>query len=166
MTSCDSKMNNMVNLESDFNSRIHTTDIETDLFKLLGKTTYEKHLKDFENIDWEKEYWKENRSNHFNVPDLEVLDNVTSKYFTISVCPNTQESFQYYVGFGNHNLNNETGKVTRVIKIYGTSSTNQERIKELIKLFFEKDYKKLQEKLDNLDFFEELDDAYENIETK
>ena len=146
-----------------FTSRIHTIDLETDWFNQLGETTLDKHLDDFNNIDWKSEYWKEDKSETYNATDLEVLDIENSRYLSVSVCPNTHESFQFYVGLGTHNKNLENGEITRKVRLYGTTTDNPKITKNIIKLFFYRDFEELENQLKKMDFFEELDDGYQNI---
>lgn len=147
-----------------FTSRLHTTEFETDWYRPLGHTTLEKHLADFKSIDWADEYWKEDSAETFNWPDLEVLDGQNSKYLSVSVCPMTHNSFQFYVGLGVHNENSDNGRVTRTVRLYGTATDKPDRTIALIKLFFDRDFDKLNRHLERLDFFDEIEDMYQNIE--
>lgn len=147
-----------------FISRVHTTDLKTDWYKPLGPTNLIKHLKDFKSIDWEREYWKEDSAKTYEASDLEVLDEENSKYFSISVCPNTFESFQFYVGLGKQIENPENGNIKRTIRLYGTATDEPEKALSLLRLFFAQDFDKLEEQLAALDFFEEIEDVYHNIE--
>jgi len=156
---CNNQKPNMDN----FTSRIHTIDLKTDLFNPLGPTTLDKHLIDFNNINWKTEYWKEDKSETYNATDLEVLDVENSKYLSVSVCPNTHDSFQFYVGLGSHNKNPENGQITRKVRLYGTATDDPEKTKEIIRLFFFRDFENLNRQLKKMDFFEELDDGYQNI---
>lgn len=149
---------------AEFTSRIHTTDLDTDWYRPLGQTTLEQHLANFLSINWESEYWKGDSAETFNAPDLEVLDHKSSKYLSVSVCPNTHESFQFYIGLGTQSENTNTDQVKRIVRLYGTGSDNPDKVIALIKLFFERDFDGIDRLLKDLDFFEELEDLYQNIE--
>lgn len=148
---------------TDFISRIHTTDYETDSYKLLGKTDYKKHIDDFEKINWSDEYWKEDREMTFNFPDLEVLDLQEGKYLSISLAPNTEDSFQYIIGLGNHRETSDLSP-TRTVKLYGTESESKELPRRLIQLIFERDYAQIDEEMKKLYLFDEVEDFYLNGE--
>jgi len=151
-------------MKTDFISRIHKTDYETDSYKLLGKTDYEKHIADFNKINWHDEYWKEYRDLTFNFPDLEVLDENNGKYLSISLAPNTEDSFQYSIGFGNHKENSGGQMPTRIVKLYGTESENKELPTKLIRLIFDRDYEQIDNELNKLFLFDEIEDLYINQE--
>lgn len=150
-------------MDAEFTSRIHTTDLEPDWYRPLGQTTFEQHLANFQSINWESEYWKGDSAETFNAPDLEVLDHKSSKYLSVSVCPNTHESFQFYIGLGTHNENPNTGQIKRTVRLYGTGTDKPDKVIALIKLFFDRDYDEIERLLKDLDFFEELDDLYQDI---
>jgi hypothetical protein len=148
----------------EFTSRIHTTDLKTDWYRLLGETSLDKHLINFASIDWKNNYWQEDKAESFNFPDLEVLDQQSLKYLSISVCYNTPENFQFCAGLGTHNKNLKNGKVTRTVQLYGTATDNPDKVLELVKLFFNRDFDKLDKQIKTLDFLEEIEDLYQNIE--
>lgn len=156
--------NHSTETSAEFTSRIHTTDLDTDWYRPIGQTTLEQHLANFQSINWESEYWKGDSAETFNAPDLEVLDHKTSKYLSVSVCPNTHESFQFYIGLGTQSENTNTGQVKRIVRLYGMGSDNPDKVTSLLKLFFERDFDGICRLLKDLDFFEELEDLYQNIE--
>lgn len=151
-------------MKTDFISRIHKANYESDSYKMLGKTDYEKHLADFNNIKWSDEYWKEYRDLTFNFPDLEVLDEKSGKYLSISLAPNDEDSFQFSIGLGNHKENANGGNPTRTVKLYGTESENDELPKKLIRLIFDRDYEQINSELNELFLFDEIEDVYINQE--
>ncbi|PQB05785.1 hypothetical protein BST85_13435 [Aureitalea marina] len=111
-------------MENEFVSRIHTTDLETDLYQLLGKTSLEKHISDFENVDWKADYKKEFNSMNFNMPDLEVLSKNDSKYLSVSIAPDTEDNYQYTIGLGTHLETDDPNNPNRKVKLYMTESEN------------------------------------------
>jgi hypothetical protein len=140
--------NRQKNMENEFVSRIHTTDLETDFYNLLGKTSLKKHISDFEKVDWKGEYKKEFNSMEFNMPDLEVLSKNDSKYLSVSVAPNTEDSFQFVIGLGTHE---ETG-----------DKKNAEIPKKFFDLFFERKFDEINSELDGLYLMDEIEDVYKN----
>jgi hypothetical protein len=155
--------NGQENMENDFVSRIHTTDLESDLYRLLGKTSLEKHISDFENVDWKGDYKKEFNSMEFNMPDLEVLSKNDSKYLSVSVAPNTEDSFQYVIGLGNHLETDHPNNPNRTVKLYMTESENVEIPKKFIDLFFKRDFSKINAELQELYLMDEIEDVYKNV---
>ncbi len=153
---------------SGFESRLHESSYHTDFFKILGPTKLEKHIKDFERIDWETEYWKENNQETFNSPDLEVLDKNSNRYLSVSVCPNTHDSYQFYFGLGNHieTIIEDSIVINRTIKLYGSLTNNPKDVEFIFHLFFERKYEDLNIELNRMDFWEEIEDKYLNIENE
>ena len=147
-----------------FESRIHTTEMEIDWYKFLGKTSLDKHLEDFDRINWKEDYWKEDENKTYNSPDLEVLNTTNSKYLSISVCPNTFDSYQFFIGYGTHKTDESQNQIYRTVKLYGTATDQKEDVKDFIRLFFTGNLTKLESRLEKLDFFEELEDVYQNID--
>ncbi|MEH6537836.1 MAG: hypothetical protein V7719_15650 [Psychroserpens sp.] len=149
-------------MKTNFVSRIHKTDYETDSYKVLGKTDYEKHLTDFNKINWSDEYWKEFRDLTFNFPDLEVLDDKNGKYLSISLAPNADDSFQFTIGLGNHKENGSGQNPIRTVKLYGTESENKELPKKIIRLIFDNNYEQIDFELNKLFLIDEIEDVYIN----
>ncbi len=149
-------------METDFASRIHISDYETDSYKLLGKTEYEKHIDDFEQINWSDEYWKEDSNMTFNFPSLEVLDLKEGRYLSISQAPNTDDSFQFVIGLGKHRENSNPQNPTRTVKLYGTESENKELPRKFIQLIFARNYEQIDEEVKKLYLFDEIEDLYVN----
>lgn len=149
-------------MKNEFISRIHTIDLEADLYQLLGKTSLEKHLSNFEKIDWKNDYQKEFNAMSFNMPDLEVLSRKDSKYLSISLAPNTKDSFQFIIGLGTHFEGNNSNNPNRKVKLYMTESENTEVPKEFINLFFKKDFDGINSKLKEMYLMDEIEDLYNN----
>lgn len=149
-------------MENEFVSRIHTTDLETDLYRFIGKTSLEKHISDFENVDWKGDYKKQLNSMEFNMPDLEVLSKNDSKYLSLSVAPNTEDSFQYVIGLGIHEENGTSNNPKRKVKLYMTESENAEVPKKIFALFFERNFDEINSELDRLYLMDEIEDVYKN----
>jgi len=149
-----------------FVSRIHKSTHQEDWFKLLGTSNLKKHIKDFENIDWDKEYWQQNKSNEYNNPDIEVIDEKNSIYLSISVVPDTFESYQFCIGIGTHKetIINEKINVERNIRLYLSGTDNISKPKEIIRLFFNREFKKIESEIKQMDFFFETEDNYLNLE--
>lgn len=87
---------------------------------------------------------------------------------SISVCPLTIETYQYQIGVGHHEekIDNNKTLYNRTIKLYGTNTNNEDEIKEIIELFFDSDYSKFEDKINNLDFFDEIEDVYFNLNSE
>ena len=166
LISCQEKKtensNGQKNMENEFVSRIHTADLETDFYRLLGKTSLAKHISDFENVDWKDDYWKEFNSMGFNMPDLEVLSKNDSKYLSVSVAPNTDDSFQYIIGLGTHEETGDPNNPNRKVKLYMTESENVEIPKKFFDLFFGRDFDGINSELDGLYLMDEIEDVYKN----
>ena len=159
--SCNNKNEKEKNSHIDnFTYRIHTTDLETDYYKLKGKTTKENFIKEFKNIEWIKEYQKFSNNEEFNFPDIEIMDNLNGKYLSISIAPNTLETSQFVIGIGNHKI--FENKIERTVKLYWTETDDQIKITELISLFFNRETDSLKKRIDNLDF-DEIEDLYLNV---
>lgn len=150
-------------MENEFVSRIHTTELETDFYRLLGKTSLEKHISDFESVDWKNDYVKEFNSMNFNLPNLEVLNKTDSKYLSVSVAPNTEDSFQYVIGLGTHKETGDPSNPKRKVKLYMTESENAEIPKKYFDLFFKKDFEGINSELDGLYLMDEVEDVYKNV---
>ncbi|MET1259889.1 hypothetical protein ABV409_11115 [Flagellimonas sp. DF-77] len=155
---------NRLDVKNEFVSRIHTTDLETDLYQILGKTSYVKHVSDFENVNWKTDYSKEFRSGTYNMPDIEVLSKIDSKYLSISVAPDNHNPmlFQFIIGLGTHSETNNLKEPSRKVKIYLTESQNEEIPKKLIAQFFERDFNKINIELSKLYLLDEIEDVYIN----
>ncbi|MFH4968754.1 hypothetical protein V8G61_11180 [Gaetbulibacter sp. M240] len=150
------------NMENEFVSRIHTTELEADLYQLLGKTSFEKHISDFEKVDWNSDYEKEFNSMDFNMPDLEVLSKNDSKYLSVSISPNTDDIYQFIIGLGTHLETNNPNNPNRKVKLYMTESDNKEVPKKFIDLFFKREFAKINSELDKLYLMDEIEDVYNN----
>ncbi|WBU90857.1 hypothetical protein [Cellulophaga omnivescoria] len=157
----DAKIDSL-EIVDEFISRIHTSSMESDLYQILGKTSLEKHNTDFENIDWKSNYWKEFKSETFNMTDLEVLNRYEQRYLSISTAPNTEDSFQFVVGFGTHFERDDPNNPYRKIKLYMTETENEQIPKELIGLFLKKDFDGVKSKLKNFYLMDEIEDLYRN----
>lgn len=145
-------------------SRIHSSNDEIDYYNYLGKKTLKEHLDIFESINWENEYWIQDSLNEFNVPDLEIMNEEESRYLSISVCPNTINTYQYMIGLGTHDIiikENDT-IVKRTVKLYGTKDNNINIPKKLIKHFYNGNYEKIKKEIDSMDYFDEIEDVYKN----
>jgi len=165
LISCkDKKSENSIgqNIENEFVSRIHTTNLETDLYRPLGKTSLEKHIKDFEDVDWKNDFIKEFNSMNFNLPDLEVLSKNDSKYLSVSIAPNTEDSFQYIIGLGTHLETGDPNYPNRKVKLYMTESENEEIPKKFFNLFFNRDFEGINSELERFYLMDEIEDVYEN----
>jgi hypothetical protein len=166
LASCKKNLTDKSNMEiasNGFSSRIHTPEMETDVYKLLGTTSYEKHLKDFESVDWKKDYWNEYRSNSFNMTDLEVFSENDSRYLSISTSPDTDDTFQFYIGYGTQIETEKPRNPKRIVKMYLTESESDDVPKEFIELFFRQDFDQIESKLKDLFFMDEIEDLYINI---
>lgn len=150
----------------DFNfiARIHTSDFPMDLYKIIGKTSFDKHTSEFIKINWKENFWNEYNSENFNMTDLEVLNKRASRYLSISTSPDTDSTFQFVIGFGSHDEVDDLLKPKRTVRLYLTGSEDIEIPKRIIYLFFQEDFKKISSELDKLYFMEEIEDLYENIE--
>ena len=152
-------------MNNEFISRVHNSSDEIDWYRLLGPTNLEKHLSDFGNINWKDEYWTQEETNNFNFPFLEVIDFRKSIYLSISVCPNTYETFQFYIGLGGHKEYMKNGKieVERKARFYGTSSENMKKTKRIICHFFNRNLKGVIKEFDKMWLIDEIEDLYQNL---
>lgn len=144
--------------ESNFVLRIHRNNDEPDYYRLKGGIEYSDFVSLFKNIDWETEFFKEIESESYNFSDIEVINENSSFYLSISIGPSKETDFQYIVGFGYHQK--RIDQISRIIKIYGSQATDQEKIVELIEFFFCNDIDHLARELEKLDFLIEMDDVY------
>ena len=165
LISCKEKTNenpSEKNMTSEFISRIHTPELETDFYKILGTTSLEKHTADFQKIDWKKDFWSEYESGNFNMSNLEVFNVTDSKYLSIGTAPNTDDTFQFVIGLGNHIKTDGINNPVRKIKLYYTESENYEIPKKLIGQFFNREYSKIETELKKYSM-DEIEDLYLNI---
>lgn len=146
---------------NDFTLRVHRNDDEIDKYKLKGSTSFEDFVKLFRSIEWETEFLKENETESFNFSSIEVINDRNSLYFLISTIPCEESSFQYVIGIGYHL--NRIEQVSRSINLYGSRTTNQEEIVNLIDLFFCEDVDNLMKSLEKYDFLATLDDIYDDF---
>ena len=145
--------------------RIHTSRMEKDWYELKGDVTQANFTKEFQKINCFKDYWTETNKETFNFHSIEVFNKENMTYFGISVCPNTTETFQYFLCFGKHSEPNDS-IVTRMVKLYGTGSDNPKKVIAFINLYFLRDLTQLENELNKIDFFEEIEDVYSKIECK
>ncbi|HKK64140.1 MAG TPA: hypothetical protein VJ951_16360, partial [Bacteroidales bacterium] len=106
------------------------------------------------------EFVEETENERFNFSDIEVINKNNSLYFSITTGPYKDASYQYIVGLGYHQ--NRIDQVSRIVKLYGTQTTDQSKITRLIKNFFCNDIIHLTKQLEQLDFLIELNDTYHN----
>ena len=166
LISCREKIKNNTNeniMASEFISRVHTSELETDHYKLLGTTSLQKHIVDFHKINWKENYWNEFNSGSFNMTNLEVLNNSNTKYLTITTAPNSVDTFQFIIGLGTHKVTKSPNLLERIVKLYMTETENSEDPEMFIELFFKRNYDKIQLELDKLTFMDEIEDLYINI---
>jgi len=145
--------------------RVHTAKMETDWYELKGKVTREGFIKEFKMVDWENDYWTETKNETFNSHSIEAFNKDNMTYFGISVCPNTPETFQFYLCYGKHSEPNDS-TINRIVKMYGTGSSLQGKVIDFINLYFQNDLTRFENELDKIDFFDEIEDVYWNIESK
>jgi hypothetical protein len=147
-----------------FISRIHLSNCDMDWYKLLGVTTFSKHVVDFNKIDWEKLYWDEWNSGEFNLPDLEAFDTINMLYLAISIAPENDTICQFEAFWGTHETvsENDTLNIERTCKYYGSETMDKKRIVKLFEYFFNRDYTNLQRELDKMFYLQELNDVYFN----
>ena len=165
LISCKEKTNeipNEKNMTNEFITRLHTPELETDFYKILGTTSLQKHFNDFEKIDWKKDFWSEYESGNFNMSNLEVFNVTDSKYLSIGTAPNTDDSFQFVIGLGNHIKTDDINNPIRKIKLYYTESENPEIPKKIIGQFFDGEYSKIDSELKKYSM-DEIEDLYLNI---
>jgi len=149
-----------------FISRLHTPKEEIDWYRILGATSLNKHLTDFDAIEWEKEYWEEYKSGDDNNSFLEVMDTENNTYFSVSTFPYQDDSFQFAIYIGSRSLKVEEGKEIEkgYVRCFLLGSNNPEKVKWLMKIFFKRDYDVLFNEIDKLQVLFETEDVYQNIE--
>ncbi|RYM33391.1 hypothetical protein ERX46_10650 [Brumimicrobium glaciale] len=165
LISCEEKTNGhsaKINMPDEFISRIHTPEFEIDNYKILGKTYFDKHIADFKKINWKKDFWSEYDSDNFNMSNIEVFNLTDSRYLGISTGINTNENFQFIIGLGTHMEESPSNKPYRKIKLYYSETENEEIPKNIIELFFKKEYSKINIELSKYSM-EEIEDLYLNI---
>lgn len=145
---------------SDFILRIHRNNDELDKYRLKGATEFNEFVKLFRSIEWKTEFLTENENGNSNFSSIEVMNERNSLYLLISTAASEDSSFQYIVGIGYHQTRIE--QVSRSINLYGSRTTDQEKIINLIELFFCNDIGNLMRELEKFDFLAELDDVYDN----
>lgn len=141
--------------------RVHSSKMETDWYELKGTITGEEFTKEFKSVDWANDYWTETKNETFNSHSIEAFDKNNMTYFGISVCPNTESTFQYLLCYGKHSESNDSN-ISRKVKLYGTGSEDQEVVIEFIKLYFQNDLTEFENELNKIDFFDEIEDVYLN----
>ena len=165
LISCKEKTNenpSEKNMTNEFISRIHTPELETDFYRILGMTSLEKHTADFQKINWKKDFWREYESGNFNMTDLEVFNRTDSKYLSIGTAPNMDDTFQFVIGLGTHKETNDKNNPIRKTKLYFTETENTEVPEKLIELFFKGDYSNINSELNTYEM-DEIEDLYLNI---
>jgi hypothetical protein len=150
-------------MTNEFISRLHTPDFDTDYYKILGKTSLEKHVSDFHKINWEEDFWGEYDSGNFNMSDLEVFNVNDLKYLAIRTAPNTDTTYQFIIGLGTHTETNISNEPKRKVKLYYTEKESREVPLRFIEYFFKGDYEKINKELAEYDV-DEIEDVYYNIE--
>lgn len=148
-----------------FNSRLHTPNEEVDWYRVLGETDIKKHFDDFDAISWEETFFKEYESDNHNYPNIEVADSLFNIYLSVSVFP-LEDNFQYSVFLGNRfgGHKNFKGLEKNVGTCYLLDSNDPEKVKYLIKLFFEQNHSILFMELEKLEILYQCEDLYQNIE--
>jgi hypothetical protein len=153
--------NNKPGNRTDFTLRVHRNDDELDKYRLKGTTGYEDFVKLFKTIDWEAEFFIENENGNFNFSSIEVMNERNSLYLLISTAASDNSGFQYIVGIGYHQTRIE--QVSRSINLYGSGTTDQDKMLNLIELFFCNDIGNLMRELEKFDFLATLDDIYDDF---
>ncbi|HBS86916.1 MAG: hypothetical protein A2W91_12860 [Bacteroidetes bacterium GWF2_38_335] len=150
-----------------FISRIHKSSYETDWYKLLGETDFDKHTLDIKDIDWEKEYKEQTNKEQYNYPIIEVLDTINYIYLSITISPDKQNNdYQFCIGLGVHlkPVDQKSGNdIGRKVKLFLTNSSNINEIIEVNSLMFNRKYEMLKDRLKTYTFLAEIDDLYQNI---
>lgn len=145
---------------SPFIVRLHTSNMPTDLYQVLGPMTEDEFLEELQDVDWTAEFQQE--AEEFNPITMEVRDSRTGYYLGISIIPNEGGEFQFFVAFGTHV--EEDGEVERMVKMYGTGSEEAEVPLQLAKDLYARNFRAIQAKLGELDFFDEIEDMYLNLD--
>ncbi len=149
------------NIKKDsFTFRVHKSSLEIDHYELIGEITKENFIREFEKINWDKEYLAQINEIDYNVPSIEVMDNLNFKYLSISIGPNTFESGYFVIGLGKHSQSKN--KIERIVKLYNTKTNDKNKIIEFIKIFFSRDTEKLKKKVQEFEFLDEIEDLYIN----
>ena len=148
-----------------FKSRLHTPNEEIDWYHRLGKTNFEKHWKDFNSINWEKEFWEEYESGRHNYSFIEVMDSLHNTYFSVSTLP-LKDSFQYSLYVGNRSIIDDKGNEVEkgYVRCYLLNSNTPEKVKQFMKIFFKRNYDLFFSEISNLEVIFEVEDLYQNID--
>lgn len=162
ITACNSpqKENN-----EGFISRLHTPKEKDDWCYILGPTTLDKHWKDFKSIDWEKEYWEEDKSGNENVSFLEVMDTKNNTHFSVSTFPLNNNSFQYSIWIGSRSIYDKSGNEIEkgYVQCYLLDSNDPAKVKRLMDIFFTRNYKLFFDEILKLEYRFEIEDTYQNL---
>ncbi|WP_321514930.1 hypothetical protein [Marinifilum fragile] len=153
------------NSSNNFESRIHTTQHETDWYTRLGHTDLEKHINNFNSINWEKDFIDQFNNDNFNYPDLELFDRDSLFYMSVTVCPDSLNQFQFCIGAGVHNevWQEDSLIVKRECVIYKTGTSDSKLPIKMIELFYNRNYYEYTEQLNKMTILFSCEDFYNNL---
>lgn len=152
--------------DEDFVSRLHTPKEKVDWYRILGSTSLNKHLADFDAIDWEKEFWEEYKSENYNNSFLEVMDTLNNTFLDVSTFPDENNSYQFAIYIGSRSIKDKAGEIIEqgYVRCWLLGSDDSQDVKRLMKIFFARDYDKLFLELDELQVLFETKSVYQNVE--
>ena len=154
------------NRDNGFVSRLHTPNEEINWFRILGPTTLERHLADFDVIEWEKEFWEEYKSERDNNSFLEVFDSLHNTHLSVSTFPNENNSFQFTIYVGSRAIKDKKGKELEkgYVRCFLLKSNDSEKVRSLMRIFFERNYDLFFSEVSKLQVLFECESIYQNIE--
>jgi len=134
-------------LEDDgFTWNIQKAGYDFDKVDEMGKINFENYLMEFENFPWIEQLEFINKTQEGCAPTMSVVDHETGWKFWISMGGSSKEYF-YVLGFICFiEINSFLGFGKPKIKEqhYSCETTDKKLVLELIKVFFERDFDKLQ----------------------
>ncbi len=119
----------------------------------MGKIDFENYLREFENFPWMEQIDYINKIQEGSAPTITSVDIETEWKFWISMGGNSKEYF-YVLGFICYIEKNSFlgfGKPKIREQHYSCDTTDKKLVLELIKVFFDRDFDKLQSTIESME---------------
>ena len=149
----------MISAEDKFIWNIQLAGYDHDQADQKGEVTYQEFINEFEMFPWIEQIEKANQYPDKVSPTISISDLKTEKDFWISMAGDKNDH-EYYLGYiypkeTKTLLGFGKTKTIRWLEMYTTD--NQRTVKELIKLYFERDFNKLENSIRSLEEYGQME---------
>jgi hypothetical protein len=160
ITSCSTdKLNNMTSGQNKFTWNIQLAGYDHNRADQKGETDYIHFISEFERFPWIEQIEKASQIPDKCAPTLSIKDHNTGKDFWISMAGDRNDH-GYLIGYiypkeKKSFLGLGSTKTIRWLEIYTTEDTQV--VKDITKLFFDRNYVKLESTIRQLDEFDQME---------